>query len=136
MLSKLISTEQRRGANLSEQRIQDLLETAIQNLNGIADTGSVIGNPIQTPDGTVVIPISRTSLGFVTGGTEFPNSVSPVLPFGGGVAGSVSLTPIAFLIIGTSGVQTVTLEPPQDIYSRILDLSPELLDKLKNLLNR
>ncbi|BCG58306.1 spore germination protein GerW family protein [Paenibacillus sp. URB8-2] len=120
---------------MSEQ-IKQLLETALHNLKGINDAESVIGKPIQTPDGTVVIPICRASLGFVTGGTEFSSSVSSVLPFGGGIGGGMSLTPVAFLIIGPSGVQTVSLESPKDIYSRIIDLSPQLLEKLKDLLDR
>ncbi|QWU17694.1 sporulation protein YtfJ [Paenibacillus sophorae] len=118
------------------EHIHQLLETALHNLKGIINAESVIGEPIQTPDGTVVIPICRTNFGFVTGGSEYSSSASSVLPFGGGIGGGVSVTPVAFLIIGPSGVQTVSLESPKDIYSRILDLSPQLLDKLKNLLDR
>lgn len=121
---------------MSEHPIHHVLGTALHNLNGIVDAESVIGKPIQTPDGTVVVPICRTNLGFVTGGTEFSSSVSSILPFGGGIGGGMSLTPVAFLVIGPSGVQTVPLELPKDIYSRVLDLSPQLLDKLKSLLNR
>ncbi|WP_025692784.1 GerW family sporulation protein [Paenibacillus zanthoxyli] len=118
------------------EHIHRLLETVLPNLKGIIDAESVIGEPIQTPDGTVVIPICRTNFGFVTGGTEFRGSASSVLPFGGGIGAGVSVTPVAFLIIGPSGVQTVSLDSPKDIYSRILDLSPQLLDKLKSLLDR
>ncbi|AIQ12039.1 GerW family sporulation protein [Paenibacillus durus] len=118
------------------EHIHRLLETALPNLKGVIDAESVIGEPIQIPDGTVVIPICRTHFGFVTGGTEFSSSASSSLPFGGGIGAGASVTPVAFLIIGPSGVQTVLLDSPKDIYSRILDLSPQLLDKLKSLLDR
>jgi len=119
---------------MSEHPIHHMLETTLHNLNGIVDAESVIGKPIHTPDGTVVIPICRTNVGFVTGGTEFSSTVSPMLPFGGGIGGSMSLTPVSLLVIGPAGVQMLSVESPKDIYSRVLDLSPQLLDKLKNLL--
>lgn len=121
---------------MSEHPIQSLMQTALDHLKGVVDAGSVIGEPIQTPDGTVVIPICRTSLGFVTGGTEYASSKAPKSPFGGGIGGGVSVTPFAFLILSASGVQTVTLESSNDLIGRLLDLSPQLLDKLNRLLNR
>ncbi|MEK8126634.1 spore germination protein GerW family protein [Paenibacillus filicis] len=121
---------------MSEHPIHHLLEGALHQLKGIVDADSVIGKPIQTPDGTVVIPICRTNLAFVTGGTEFSSTASPMLPFGGGVGGGVSLIPVALVIIGPAGVQTLSLEAPKDIYSRVLELSPQLIDKLKDLLGR
>jgi len=121
---------------MSDHPIKQLLETTLHNLNGIVDAESVIGKPIHIPDGTVVIPICRTNVGFVTGGTEFSSNVSPMLPFGGGIGGSMSLIPVSLLVIGSAGVQLLSLESPKDIYSRALDLSPQLLDKLKDLLAR
>ncbi|AHV96491.1 GerW family sporulation protein, partial [Paenibacillus sabinae] len=118
------------------EHIHQLVETALQNLKGMNDAETVIGKPIQTPDGTVVIPICRTNFGLVTGGTEFSSAVAAKLPFGGGIGVGMSIIPVAFLIIGPSGVQMVPLESPKDAYSRLIDLSPQLLDKLKSLLER
>ncbi|TVY04193.1 spore germination protein GerW family protein [Cohnella terricola] len=121
---------------MSEHPIHHFLDIALPHLNGIVDAETVIGKPIHTPNGTVVIPICRTNLRFVSGGTEYSSTVSPMLPLDGGIGGSVSLIPVALLIIGPAGVQTLSLESPKDIYSRILDLSPQLLDKLKDLFVR
>ncbi|WP_282943561.1 spore germination protein GerW family protein [Paenibacillus sp. RC67] len=58
------------------------------------------------------------------------------MPFGGGTGGGVSVTPLAFLIIGHAGVQTISLENSSNIYSKILDLAPQLLDKMQALISQ
>lgn len=120
---------------MSDHPVRGLLQTAMQNLDGVVDANSTIGKPIETSDGTVIIPIIKKSMNFVAGGSEFGKGNGHSAPkFGGGAAGSLSITPVAFLILSKTGVQTVSLEAPHDIYIRMIEAAPQLLEKIKSLL--
>ena len=93
--------------------IESLMKTAMENLKEMVDVNKIVGDAVETPDGSVIIPISRVSFGFAAGGTEFEhqaegngrNSPAPTgLPFGGGSGGGVMVQPVAFLVAGQGQV--------------------------------
>ncbi|RKQ83659.1 GerW family sporulation protein [Brockia lithotrophica] len=123
---------------MSEHPIQSLMSTAMENIQGMVDVSTIVGDPIETPDGSVVLPVSRVGFGFVAGGSEFQtaDASEETLPFGGGSGGGVTITPVGFLVIGREEVRFVPLEPRIHLYDRLLDLAPEVLQKIEDLLSR
>ena len=74
---------------MSEKNLEGLLNVSLENIKGLVDSNSIIGSPITTPDGTTIIPVSKVSFGFASGGSDFP-SASPKEMFGGGSGGGVA----------------------------------------------
>lgn len=117
------------------------MTTAMENLKQMIDVNTIIGDPVETPDGSVIIPVSKVGFGFAAGGSEFNMSDSsskegdkPSLPFGGGSGGGVSITPIAFLIVSSQGVKTVHLDESTHLYEKLLDLAPQAVEKIQSML--
>lgn len=127
--------------------INGLMQTAMENIKDMVDVNTIVGEPVQTPDGSVILPISKVGFGFAAGGSEFQatdehggngaksndsQNASVQLPFGGGSGGGVSITPIAFLVVGTQGVKVVPLDNQTHILERLIEAAPTWVDKLKN----
>ncbi len=116
--------------------IEGLMETAMESLKAMVDVNTILGDPVETPDGTVIIPVSRVSFGFAAGGTEFDtqkeDSGTGELPFGGGSGGGVSLNPVAFLVVGSNQVRLLPVDSTA-IYDRIVDMVPQLVDQLQEV---
>ena len=88
------------------QNLPNMLENTIAKIREMVDVNSVIGTPITTPDGVTIIPVSKVSVGFGGGGSDFSNkNPNAELPFGGGVGGGVKVSPIAFLIVKDGNVR-------------------------------
>lgn len=132
--------------------INGLMQTAMENIKDMVDVNTIVGEPVQTPDGSVILPISKVGFGFAAGGSEFQgtdeagkgnakssnegHNASVQLPFGGGSGGGVSITPIAFLVVGTQGVKVVPLDSQTHILERLIESAPTWVDKLKNAFQR
>jgi sporulation protein YtfJ len=121
------------------------MKTALESLRSMVDVGTIISDPIETEDGHIIITISKVGFGFIAGGSEFETKnenpdeqpdeeTEAYLPFGGGTGGGVSLTPIAFLIIGPRGIKTIHLDNDTHLYERMLDLAPQTVEKIKEML--
>ena len=115
--------------------IGDLMQESMAKLRELADTNSIIGQPIHTPDGVTLIPISKVSFGFGTGGGDY-GKVQP-RPFGGGGAAGVKIDPVAFLVIkdGITRVLPVAV-PPVSTVDRIVEMVPDLMDKAEQFLDK
>ena len=93
--------------------IESIMGTTMENLREMVDVNTVVGDAVQTPDGSTIIPISKVSFGFVAGGGEYETSPKPqppalssgVLPFAGGTGAGVSVCPLGFLIVGKGQVK-------------------------------
>ncbi|WP_102026773.1 GerW family sporulation protein [Salirhabdus sp. Marseille-P4669] len=138
---------------MAEHPIQGLMSTALENLKEMVDVNTIIGDPIETPDGsTVILPVSKVGFGFAAGGSEFKGQKqksqedssdnsddeqsskgSDKLPFGGGSGGGVSISPVAFLIVNQNGVKMVHLNEQAHLYERLLDLAPQAVEKIQEL---
>ncbi|MGX1982366.1 sporulation protein YtfJ [Thermolongibacillus altinsuensis] len=126
---------------MSEHPIQGLMTTAMENLKQMIDVNTIIGDPVETPDGSVILTVSKVGFGFAAGGTEFmPATVKENEkdnhPFGGGSGGGVSITPIAFLIVNASGVKLLHVDESTHLYEKILDLAPQAIEKIQQMFNK
>jgi len=113
--------------------IDGMLETTMEKIKEMVDVNSVIGEPITVQDGTTVIPISRVSYGFASGGSDFPAKSQPAKDFfGGGAGAGITITPIAFLSINNGNVKMVQIEPFEGSVDRIVQMVPDVVDKLSS----
>ncbi|GAK09668.1 GerW family sporulation protein [Geomicrobium sp. JCM 19038] len=123
---------------MAEHPIQGLMKTAMENIKEMVDVNTIIGDPVESPDGNVIIPVSKVGFGFAAGGTEM--NVGHAMdeeerhPFGGGSGGGVSITPVAFLIVGTHGVKMIHLNNGTHFYEKLLELTPQVVEKIKDLI--
>ena len=113
------------------QKLPNMLETTIQKIREMVDVNSVIGQPITTPDGVTIIPVSKVSVGFGGGGSDFANKRGGENPFGGGVGGGVNVTPLCFLIVKDGNVRMMPVAAPANTTAdRIVEMVPDTLDKI------
>ncbi|HEX3027156.1 MAG TPA: GerW family sporulation protein [Clostridia bacterium] len=89
---------------MSEHPIQGLMNTALQNIRDMIDVNTIIGEEIVASDGTVIIPVSKVSLGFASGGSDIPNKLEKDI-FGGGSGAGVSINPVAFIVVSNGEVK-------------------------------
>ena len=120
--------------------LPNMLESTIAKIREMVDVNSVIGNPITTPDGVTIIPVSKVSVGFGGGGSDFVNtkqSANADMPFGGGAGGGVKVTPIAFLVIKGDSVRMMPVATaPNTTADRVVELMPDVLDKISAFLDK
>ncbi|MGX6443043.1 GerW family sporulation protein [Neobacillus sp. K501] len=136
---------------MSDHPIQGLMHTAMESLKEMIDVNTIIGDPVETPDGSVILTVSKVGFGFAAGGSEFKLDSSgsqgqsqgqgqgqgqPKLPFGGGSGGGVSITPIAFLIVNSQGVKMLHLDESTHLYEKILELAPQAVDKIQQMFSK
>jgi sporulation protein YtfJ len=130
---------------MPEHPIQGLMKTAMENLKEMVDVNKVVGDAIETPDGHIIVPVSRVTFGFVAGGTEFDaenDNGKPAelngegaFPFGGGSGGGVSIQPVAFLVTGPEEIRLLPADK-NAILDRIVDLAPQIVQQVKDLVSR
>ena len=115
------------------QNLPNMLENTIKKIREMVDVNSVIGNPITTPDGTTIIPVSKVSVGFGGGGSDFTKNTEA---FGGGAGGGVKVTPICFLIVQNGSVRMMPVAAPASTTAdRLVEMVPDTLDKLENFID-
>lgn len=127
---------------MNDHPIQGLMKTAMENLKEMVDVNTIIGDPVETPDGSVILTVSKVGFGFAAGGSDFnldtrdfSNNESMKNPFGGGSGGGVSILPIAFLIVNSSGVNLVHLNEGTHILEKLIDILPQGIDKVKQMIS-
>lgn len=114
--------------------LNDFVETTMGKVHEMVDSNAIVGEPITTPDGVTVIPISRVSFGFGSGGGDYGTTKTN---FGGGAGAGVKIDPVAFLIIkdGMTRIMPVAI-PAAATVDRMLDLVPEVMDRVENFINK
>lgn len=120
------------------KNIPNMLESTVEKIRQMVDVNSVIGDPITTPDGVTIIPVSKVSVGFGGGGSDFVsnNGNHPENPFGGGAGGGVKVTPICFLIIKEGNVRMMPVAVPANTTAdRIVEQVPDLLDRITTFID-
>ncbi len=113
--------------------LPNMLESTISKIREMVDVNSVIGDPITTPDGVTIIPVSRISVGFGGGGSDFASKNAPqnAEPFGGGAGGGVKVSPVCFLIVKDGAVRMMPVAAPANTTAdRIVEQVPDLLDRI------
>ena len=113
--------------------LPNMLENTIAKIREMVDVNSVVGDPITTADGVTIIPISKVSVGFGGGGSDFvsKNVNRQDNPIGGGAGGGVKVTPIAFLIVKDGNVRMLPVAAPANTTAdRLVEMVPDVLDKI------
>lgn len=115
--------------------INDLISNAMDKIKTIVDSSTIVGESIETPDGTVIIPISKVSVGFVVGGGEYADlssrRVANHFPMSGGSSGGMSVAPVGFLIIKNEGVVEFVNVENKSLYQTFLNMFNSLLAKME-----
>ena len=112
------------------QKLPNMLESTIQKIREMLDVNTVVGTPITTPDGVTIIPVSKVSVGFGGGGSDFASNASEN-PFGGGVGGGVMVSPVCFLVVKDGNVRMLSVPAPANSTTeRIVEMLPDTLDKI------
>jgi sporulation protein YtfJ len=113
--------------------LPNMLDNTISKIREMVDVNSVIGNPITTPDGVTIIPVSKVSVGFGGGGSDYTKNQEA---FGGGAGGGVKVTPICFLIIKDGAVRMMPVAAPANTTAdRIVEQVPDVLDKIASFID-
>jgi len=120
---------EKKGATLSE-----LMQTSMSKVREMVDSNTIIGEPIVTPDGVTLIPVSRLSFGFGCGGGDYGKQAPK---FGGASTAGVRVEPVAFLVIkeGVTRVLPVAM-PAVGTVDRVIDMVPEVMDRVENFLEK
>ncbi len=129
---------------MANHPIEGLMNSAMENIKGMVDVNTIVGDPVETPNGEVIIPISRVSFGFAAGGGEYmktngngkeKDKEAEATPFGGGSGAGVSLNPVAFLVVGKDQVRLLPVTN-NAVIERIINVAPELLHEVKDILKQ
>ncbi len=117
--------------------IGELMQNTMENVRGILKVDTVVGDPIYTPDGITLVPISKISVGFGGGGVEFNSEKAGQRPYGGGSGTGVRIDPIGFLIIKDGVIRMINVTPPaSNTVDRIIDLVPQVLDRVDAFIDK
>ena len=120
---------------MSEHPIQGLMGTTMEKIRDMVDVNTIIGDPIVTPDGTTIIPVSKVSFGFASGGSDIPAKV-PKEVFGGGSGAGVSIQPLGFLVVHQGDVRLLEMNGPGDSMGKALGLVPDVISKISDLFKK
>ena len=113
--------------------VPNMLESTLQKIREMIDANTVVGTPITTPDGVTIIPVSKVSVGFGGGGSDFvsKNLNKMENPFGGGAGGGVKVTPVAFLVVQNGTVRMIPVaQAANTTADRLVEMIPDTLDKV------
>lgn len=120
--------------------LPDMLGSSIAKLREMVDVNTIIGDPIQTPDGVTILPVSKVKFGFAGGGSDFATKNYPANrdnAFGGGSGAGITITPVAFLILKGESVRLLPVtEPASGSVERLVEMLPDLIDQISSLTRR
>lgn len=112
--------------------VSEFTQSALQNLRSLVDVNAIIGDPVSTADGTVIIPVSKVSFGYASGGSDLP-AQRPDL-FGAATGGGVTIQPLAFLVVRGERVELLQMQTANNTGDRIVNAVPAVMDKLLDLI--
>lgn len=119
----------------NEHPIKGLMDTTLDKIRAMVDSNTIIGTPIHTADGTMIVPVSKMSFGFASGGSDFPSKTNKDL-FGGGGGAGVSVTPVAFLVVKDENVRMMQLADTANTVDRAIGMLPDVVDKITELFKK
>ena len=120
--------------------INDLMSTTMQKIREMVDANTIVGQPITTPEGVTLIPVTKLSFGFASGGSDFTSKnhkPGDTNTFGGGSGAGVNISPVAFLIVKGDSVRVLPVDPSgTSTVDRLIDTVPEVVDKVTTYLDK
>ena len=136
---------------MAEHPIEGLMKTAMESIKEMVDVNTVVGDPVETPDGSVIIPVSRVACGFAAGGGEYAANGNTNCngngngskqegflgsPFGGGSGAGVSVQPMGFLVVGNGQIRLLPVDDSHALYDRLIDAAPQMLNQIQGIFNK
>lgn len=131
---------------MANHPIETIMNTALENIKGMVDVNTIVGDPVETPGGEIIIPVSRVSFGFAAGGGEYTmkngngkdkdkekEKEVEAVPFAGGSGAGVSLNPVAFLVVGREQVRLLPVTN-NAVAERLLNMAPDIMREIKDIL--
>lgn len=120
--------------------LSDMMTNSMSKIRDMIDVNTVVGDPITTPGGVTIIPVTKVSIGYGAGGSDFATKNYPANrdnAFGGGAGAGVNITPVAFLVVRGESVRMLPVaEPASTSMDRLIEQLPDLLDKAEHLLKQ
>jgi len=124
---------------MSDHPIEALMKTAMESIKDMVEVNTVVGDAVEAPDGTVIIPVSRVACGFAAGGSEFSTvnerKEPPILPFGGGSGAGMSVQPVGFLVVGNGQVRLLPVNGQNAYLERLVDIAPVVIDSIQGMVS-
>ncbi len=121
---------------MSEHPINSLMDTSIRKIKELVNANTIIGDPITTPDGTTIIPVSKVTYGFASGGSDLPTKKDNRECFGGGSGAGVTIQPIGFLTISKGNIKMVPINYYEGAADRIVGMIPEAFEKVSDFFKK
>ncbi|MDR1156696.1 MAG: GerW family sporulation protein [Oscillospiraceae bacterium] len=125
---------------MEKNSIPELMSVTMTKIREMVDVNTIVGQPVSTPDGTTIIPVSKVSFGFAAGGTDYAgkhDKPEEDKNFGGGSGAAVNIHPVSFLVVSPTGVKLLPVAPPPgSAVDRAIEAVPALLEKVASLLGR
>lgn len=119
-----------------EHPIGSLMDTTMEKIKEMIDVNTIIGEPIISPDGTLIIPVSKVSYGFAAGGSDLPTKKENKDCFGGGSGAGVTIQPVAFLTVYQGDVRLVSVDREEGTADKLVNMIPDVLKKVKGVFKK
>lgn len=128
--------------------IESLMKTTMESIKEMVDVNTIVGDAVETTDGTVIIPISKVSFGFAAGGGEYINmgkgknkeekdeDSRHKLPFAGGAGAGVSVQPVAFMVVGSGQMKLMSVDQNANLIDTIINSTPKIIDSLQDAFSK
>ncbi len=121
---------------MGEHPINNLMSTVMENIKGMIDVNTIIGDPVETSNGTMIIPISKVGFGFAAGGSDIPTKNDGDKPFGGGSGAGVSISPIGFLVVTADQIKMVPVSSGNTPIDKLVDYIPVAIEKVNGMIKK
>lgn len=135
---------------MKEHPIEALMKTTMESIKEMVDVNTIVGDAVETPDGTVIIPISRVSFGFASGGGDYIMSSKSSdgakeedneqennkLPFAGGAGAGVSVQPVAFMVVGNGHIKLMPVDQRANMIDNLINTTPKVINSIQNMFNK
>lgn len=119
-----------------EHPIGSLMDTTMEKIKEMIDVNTIIGEPITSPDGTLIIPVSKVSYGFAAGGSDLPTKKENKDCFGGGSGAGVTIQPVAFLTVYQGDVRLVSVDREEGTADKLVNMIPDVLKKVRGVFKK
>ena len=122
---------------MSTHPINELMTNVMGNLKQMVDVNTIVGSPVETADGTTIIPVSKVGFGFAAGGSDFSAASPDADPhFGGGSGAGVSIAPIGFLVVGKDQIRMIPVTSSNSAVDKLVDYIPAAISKVNKMIEK
>ncbi|AOY77098.1 GerW family sporulation protein [Clostridium formicaceticum] len=140
---------------MNEHPIEALMKTTMESIKEMVDVNTIVGDAVETPDGTVIIPISKVSFGFASGGGDYinekpseeegkdeqeknsgSNGSKEKFPFAGGAGAGVSVQPVAFMVVGNGQIKLMPVDQRANMIDNLINTTPKVIHSIQSMFNK